>query len=151
MTTPHAAKGRKFWSGPPRERKPLFAIARLVVIVAVTAVAIAGCGGSSSSSVPPKQRFVKDVAAAGLISADPNVKAAINIPAGADSDDEIFALGDEICTDLKKGTSKPDEAHKQYEDALGASLIPGGQAYNFSYDKAVKLVDLAVQDVCPGT
>ena len=129
-------------------RHTLFANARLAAPVAVAAAVLVGCGGSGSS-LPPKERFVKDVAAAGLISADPNVKAAINIPAGPDSADKIFALGNEICDDLKSGTSKEDEAHKQYEDALSASLIPGGQAYNFAYDKAVKLVDLAVQDICP--
>ena len=40
----------------------------------------------------------------------------------------------------------PAKAHKQYEDApqrVADSLRP------IAYDKAVKLVDLAVQDICP--
>ena len=131
---------------PTRQRAVPFG--GLGVLVAATAAVVVACGDSSSSSLPPKKRFIRDVAAAGIISTDPNSNANLKLPPGPGTDDAIYGIATDICNELKSGKSKDGVAMKVYEDALDASLVPGGQAFTLPHSQAVKLVDIAIQDVC---
>jgi hypothetical protein len=52
-----------------------------------------------------------------------------------------------VCADLNNGITKDDEAMQLYQSALDDSLTSG---FHLSHDNAVKIVNLAVKDVCPG-
>jgi hypothetical protein len=81
------------------------------------------------------------------MSADPAVKAGMNLPPGAESTARIVAVATAVCADLNSGSNKDAEATQVYQGAL-AGARPGGAS--LSHDNAVKVVRLAVQDVCPG-
>jgi hypothetical protein len=148
---PQFDKGRRFWAGLPRDRKVILALAGLLVVVAAIAVPVAAFnylfGGPSPPPLTPEQRFVHDVAAAGIISNDPRVKANINLPASAETTANIYKMATSICADLNNGTSKDDVAMQMYQSDLDDSLSSG---FHVSHDDEVKIVNLAVQDVCPG-
>jgi hypothetical protein len=147
---PRNAAGR-FWSGLSRDRKVVLAIVGLLVVVAAVAVPITAFhyffGGPPPSPLTPEQRFVHDVAVAGIVSDDPGVKANVNLPASAETTANIYQMATAICADLNNGTSKADEAMQMYESDLDNSLTSG---FHISHDNEVKIVSLAVQDVCPG-
>jgi hypothetical protein len=131
-----------------RQRKiVLGGAAAMAAVVTVAAPVTAYFCFFDGPSLPPNQQFVHDVAAAGLVSADPAVKAGINLPAGADSTATIVSLGTTICADLNTGTNVDDEAMQLYQGALEGTLTGGA---SLPHDNAVKIVNLAVQDVCPG-
>jgi hypothetical protein len=134
--------------GRSRRRKIVLAIVAMVVVVAAAAASlIAYRYFFAKPSVPSEQQFAHDVAAAGVISADPAVKAGMNLPAGAESTARIVAVATAVCADLNSGSSKDAEATQIYQGALAGSLTGGA---SLPHDKAVKIVDLAIQDVCPG-
>lgn len=145
---PHIATGRRLWSGlPPGRRIMVGGAAALAVVTAVAAPLTAYHYFFAGPSLPPEQQFVHDVAAAGIVSADPAVRAGINLPASAISTATIISLATAACADLNNGTSKDAEAIRLYQGALEGTLTGGASP---PHDKAVKIVDLAVQDVCPG-
>lgn len=147
---PQSNSAPRFLSNMSRQGQVILAIAGVLVVVIGAAVALGGVSkffGGSSSSGSPDQRFVRDAAAAGILSADPNVKAAINLPAGKASTDKIANVATSICADLNNGTTRDAEAMQLYKSALDDSLTSG---VHLSHANAVKLVNLAVQDVCPG-
>jgi uncharacterized protein DUF2510/uncharacterized protein DUF732 len=138
-------------SAPPgrsRRRKIVPAIAAMVVVVAAVAVSLTVYRYFvARPSMPAEQQFAHDVAAAGVMSADPAVRAGMNLPPGAESTARIVAVATAVCADLNSGSSKDAEAMQLYQGALAGTLTGGAP---LPHDKAVKIVDLAVQDVCPG-
>jgi hypothetical protein len=139
---------RRFFSGRSRRRKMVLAIAAMVVVVAAVAVSLTVYRYLvAGPSMPAEQQFAHDVAAAGVMSADPAVKAGMNLPPGAESTARIVAVATAVCADLNSGSSKDAEAMQLYQGALAGTLTGGAP---LPHDKAVKIVDLAVQDVCPG-
>jgi hypothetical protein len=134
--------------GRSRKRKVMLAVATMVVVVAAAAGSLTAYHYFfAKPSTPPEQQFAHDVAAAGVISADPAVKASMNLPAGAESTARIVAVATAVCADLNSGSNKDAEATQVYQGALAGTPTGGAP---LSHDKAVKIVDLAVQDVCPG-
>ena len=148
---PHVDNGRRFWLGLSRRSQFLFAIAGLLVMVAGVAVPVTAFGdffgGTRPSSLTPGQRFVHDVAVAGIVSNDPTVKADVNPPASPETTAKIASIATSICADLNNGTSEDEEAMQLYKSALDASPTSG---FHLSHDKAVQIVSSAVRDVCPG-
>jgi hypothetical protein len=145
---PHVETGRRFFSGLSRERKlVLGGAAALAVVTTIAAPITAYYYFFAGPSLPPDQQFVHDVAAAGIVSADPAVKASINLPASAGSTATIISLATTVCADLNNGTNKDAEAMQLYQGALEGTLTGGA---SLPHDNAVKIVNLAVQDVCPG-
>ncbi|MFE3056097.1 hypothetical protein [Nocardia sp. NPDC059239] len=71
-----------------------------------------------------EQQFLRDAAAAKVISNDPNVKADVNL----------------------QDANKADEANDPYQEALDESTTT---RIHLSHDDAAKLVGLAIEDVCP--
>jgi hypothetical protein len=123
---PHIETGRRFWSGLPRGRKIMIGgAAALAVATAVAAPLTAYHYVFAGPSLPPEQQFVHDVAAAGIVSADPAVKAGINLPASALSTATIISLATTACADLNNGTSKDAEAMQLYQGALEGTLTGG--------------------------
>jgi hypothetical protein len=145
---PHVESGRRFFSGLSRERKIMLGgVAALAVVTTIAAPITAYYYFYAGPSLPPDQQFVHDVAAAGIVSADPAVKAGINLPASAQSTATIISLATTVCADLNNGTNKDAEAMQLYQGALEGTLTGGA---SLPHDNAVKIVNLAVQDVCPG-
>ncbi|MFE2996804.1 hypothetical protein ACFXG4_17515 [Nocardia sp. NPDC059246] len=70
------------------------------------------------------QQFLRDAAAAKVISNDPNVKADVNL----------------------QDANKADEANDPYQEALDESTTTG---IHLSHDDTAKLVGLAIEHVCP--
>jgi Protein of unknown function (DUF732) len=145
---PHVETGRRFFTGLSRERKIMLGgAAALAVVTTIAAPLTAYHYFFAGPSLPPEQQFVRDVAAAGIVSADPAVKAGINLPASADSTATIISLATTVCADLNNGTSRDAEAMQLYQGALEGTLTGGAP---LPHVNAVKIVNLAVQDVCPG-
>jgi hypothetical protein len=134
--------------GRSRRRKIMLAIVAVVVVVVAGAASLIAYHYVFAKSSPPSEgQFAQDVAAAGVMSADPAVKAGLNLPAGAESTARINAVATAVCADLNSGANKDAEATQVYQGALAGT--PAGGA-PLPHDKAVKIVDLAIQDVCPG-
>jgi hypothetical protein len=145
---PHIARGRRVWSGLSRERKMALAGAGAVVVaVTIAAPVMAFHYFFGGPSLPPEAQFARDVASAGIISADPAVKASIKLPAGPESTGRITELATVLCAALNNGDNKDAVAMQLYQGALEGTLTGGA---SLSHDNAVTIVDLAVQDVCPG-
>jgi len=145
---PHWYSFRHFWSGLPRHRQVMLGICGLFIIVASVALPVLEFnylfGGPPLTG---EQRFVQDLAVAGIVSDDPGVKADVNLPASAETTASIVQIATGICADLNNGTSTDDEAMQLYQSALSDSFTTG---FHLSHDNAVTIVRLAVQDVCPG-
>jgi hypothetical protein len=142
--------------GRSRRRRLVLAIAAIVVVVAAVAGGLIGyrhffAKPSTSAQQPPStsaaQQFAHDVAAAGVMSSDPAVKAGMNLPAGPESTDRIVAVATAVCADLNSGSTKDAEATQVYQGALAGTPVGGAP---LPHDKAVMIVDLSVQDICPG-
>lgn len=143
---------------PSRRRRKLvlaIAAATVVLVAAVAGGLIAyryffaqpSTSAEQQPSASAQQQFAHDVASAGVMSADPALKAAMNLPAGPESTARIVAVATAVCADLNSGASKDAEAMQVYQGALAGT--PAGGA-PLPHDKAVKIVDLAIEDVCPG-
>jgi hypothetical protein len=134
--------------GRSRRRKIMLAIAAVVVVVVAGAASLTAYHYFFAKPPPPSEgQFAQDVAAAGVMSADPAVKADMNLPAGAESTARINAVATAVCADLTSGANKDAEATQVYQGALAGTPTGGAP---LPHDKAVKIVDLAIQDVCPG-
>lgn len=145
---PHLEQGSRFWSGVSRQGKVGLAGGAVLVVGAAVAVPVIALHYFfAGPSLSPEQQFAHDLAVAGIVSADPKVRAGLNLPAGPESDARIAALASEICAGLGSGANKDGAATQLYQGALEGTLTGGTP---LSHDSAVKIVDLAAHDVCPG-
>lgn len=145
---PEAARGRRFWSALSPKRR--LALAGGGVVVAAVAAAVSLLALDSvfgAPTLPPPEQFAHDLAEAGVVSADPGVKARVNLPAGPESTAAIVNLATTVCADLNNGSTRDAVATELYQGALEGTLTGG---VTLPYDDAATIVDLAIRDVCPG-
>ncbi|MGW5112042.1 hypothetical protein [Nocardia sp. NPDC004123] len=66
-----------------------------------------------------EQQFLRDAAAAEVISNDPNVKADVNLQAGSESTAAIYSLATGVCTGLNNGANKSERSRWSLSASAG--------------------------------